>query len=74
MKWIINWHQRHKECIHRSVRTFFQAAAGVFVTGIASGEFDWAEWKTWIVTLGGSALAAGVAALMNRNGTEEVEE
>lgn len=64
------WVEKHKECIRRSVRTFVQAASGVFITGIASGEFDLAEWKTWIVTLGGSALAAGVAALMNKNDKE----
>lgn len=64
------WVEKHKECIRRSVRTFVQAASGVFITGIASGKFDLAEWKTWIVTLGGSALAAGVAALMNKNDKE----
>lgn len=61
------WIVRHEECIRRSAKTFLQAAVGVFTTAIASGEFLLAEWKTWVVTLGGSAVAAGIAAVMNVN-------
>lgn len=61
------WVERHEECIKRSARTFLQAAVGVFTTAIASGEYQLVEWKTWGVTLGGSAIAAGIAAVMNYN-------
>lgn len=61
------WISNHEECIKRSARTFIQAAAGVFITAIGSGEFQITEWKTWIMTLLGSAISAGIAAVMNRN-------
>lgn len=66
------WIEKHKECVRRSVRTFVQAAAGVFVAGLAGGEFVLTEWKTWIVTIGGPSLAAGMAAVMNLNEKKEV--
>lgn len=59
------WIERHKECIRRSVRTFGQAAVGFFVSAMASGEYEIIEWKTWLLTLSSSAVAAGVAAVMN---------
>lgn len=61
------WVERHEECIKRSARTFLQAAVGVFTTTLASGEFQLVEWKTWFITLVGSAVAAGIAAVMNLN-------
>lgn len=61
------WYQEHEECVKRSVRTFLQAAVGVFTTALASGEYQLTEWRTWGVTLGGSAIAAGIAAVMNYN-------
>lgn len=73
MNIVRNWYLKYKVCIRRSVRTFVQAAVGVFVTGITSGEFDLSEWKTWVLTLGGSALAAGVAAVMNRGNKKEAK-
>lgn len=63
------WIKKNEACIRRSVRTFLQASFGVFFTGLASGEFELFEWKTWIVTLGGSAIASGIAAVMNRKET-----
>lgn len=61
------WMKQHEQCIKRTGRTFLQAAIGVFVTAIGSGECQVAEWKTWIITLSGSAISAGIAAVMNRN-------
>lgn len=66
------WFEKHKECVRRSARTFVQAAVGVFVAGLTSGGFELTEWKTWIATLVGSSLAAGVAAVMNLNEKKEV--
>lgn len=60
------WFEKHKECIKRSARTFMQAAVGVFLAAMASGEYNLSEWKTWLFTLGSSAVASGVAAVMNR--------
>lgn len=60
------WFLRNRECVKRSVRTFGQAFIGVFFAGIASGELELLEWKTWILTLLSSSVAAGVAALMNQ--------
>ncbi len=65
------WIKKHKECIKRTGRTFLQAAVGVFVTAIGSGEYQVAEWKTWIITLSGSAISAGIAAVMNRKADKE---
>lgn len=59
------WIKRHEKCIKRSIRTFLQAAVGVFVTALASGEYQLGQWKTWLVTLGSSAVAAGISAVMN---------
>lgn len=61
------WLERNKECIKRSVRTFMQAAVGVFATAMTSGEYELVEWKTWILTLGTSTVAAGISAVMNLN-------
>lgn len=60
------WFEKHKECIKRSARTFMQAAVGVFLAAMASGEYNLSEWKTWLFTLGSSAVSSGVAAVMNR--------
>lgn len=60
------WIKKHEECIKRSARTFMQAAVGVFTAAMASGQYELSEWKTWILTLGASSVASGVAAAMNR--------
>lgn len=60
------WIKKHEECIRRTGRTFVQAAVGTFVTAIAGGGYEIAEWRTWILTLGASAVASGIAAIMNR--------
>ena len=64
--------EKHKECIKRSARTFMQAAVGVFIAAMASGQYELAEWKTWLFTLGSSAVASGIAAVMNRKKGEEL--
>lgn len=61
------WIERHQECIKRSGRTFLQAAVGVFTTAMTSGEYDIATWRTWLLTLAASAIAAGISAAMNLN-------
>lgn len=61
------WIERHEECIRRSARTFIQAAVGVFTTAMVSGGYEIAKWRTWILTLGTSAVAAGISAVMNLN-------
>ncbi len=30
-----------------------------------SGKFELSEWRTWIVSIGGAAIAAGISAVMN---------
>lgn len=68
------WAERHEECMKRSVRTFLQAAGGVFITAIGSGEYQVTDWKTWIMTLIGSAISAGIAAVMNRKEDNRKED
>ncbi len=63
---------KNRDWVKRSVRTFLQAFIGVFFAGIASGELELFEWKTWILTLISSSVAAGIAAIMNQNQNEEV--
>lgn len=53
---------KNNECIRRAVRTFFQAAAGSLVVSLSSGiSLSSALVQTAIL----SAIAAGIAALMN---------
>ncbi len=61
------WIERHQECIKRSGRTFLQAAVGVFATAMTSGEYELTAWRTWLLTLAASAVAAGISAVMNLN-------
>lgn len=65
------WITMHEGCVKKSARTFLQAAVGVFLTSVASGEFAINEWRTWIFTLCGSAVSAGVSAVMNSNKKKE---
>lgn len=59
-----------KEWVKRATRTFLQTAIGTFATGIAAG-FELNNWKTYVITLGASAISAGVAAVMNMKGVNE---
>ena len=63
------------EWLRRAVRTFMQAVIGFIAANLVSYaagvDFnDKAAIRAALVTLGGSALAAGVAALMNLNKEE----
>lgn len=61
-----------KETIKRAVRTFVQAAAGYFAANLAlyagSDFSDLNVLKTVLTGLGVSAIAAGLAAVMNLPG------
>lgn len=57
-----------KDCLVRAGRTFVQAAAGYIVANSAAylmGASDGNMLKSAIVGLGVSAIAAGLAAIMN---------
>lgn len=59
---------RNNECARRAVRTFFQAAAGSLVVSLSSGtSVTTALIQSAIL----SAIAAGIAALMNLNEEEK---
>lgn len=68
-----------KECLRRALRTFFQAALGalaanlsIYIGDLVSG--DESLLRTAVFTLGGLALSAGVAALMNLPQDDSEEE
>ena len=52
----------------RAVRTFVQTATGFLLTELASGRYSLTDWKTWIVAVAASSIAAGIAAVMNYKG------
>ena len=52
----------------RAARTFVQSAAGFLLTELASGRYSLTDWKTWIVAVTASSIAAGIAAIMNYKG------
>jgi hypothetical protein len=54
-----------KEPVKRALRTFFQAAAGYISVNIAVAELD---TKRAVIGFIGSAIAAGIAAVMNLHG------
>ena len=49
----------------RAARTFGQTAVGFLLTELASGRYSLTDWKTWIVAVTASSIAAGIAAIMN---------
>ncbi len=68
-----------KECIYRAFRTFIQAAAGylaanlvVVISSTDASDFD--ALKMALVGLASSAVAAGLAALMNMKKCPSVSE
>lgn len=65
-----------KETIRRTVRTFLQAAAGFLATtGISVlVTNDYSITKDIILGIAGSALAAGVAAVMNLESNNDESE
>ena len=59
-----------RDWLIRALKTFAQAFLGVFIPeiiAILSGNtmFRWDEWKTYLIPLGCSALAAGISAVWN---------
>lgn len=57
------------EPIRRAIRTFLQAAGGYIVVVVPNIDFsDTSKLKATLIGVGMSALAAGIAAVMNING------
>ncbi|MBQ8920594.1 MAG: hypothetical protein IJ060_00330 [Oscillospiraceae bacterium] len=58
-----------KECRRRVQRTFLQTACGVLGAGLVAAVTDFVQqvpgWKTGLLTLLASSIAAGIAAVMN---------
>lgn len=54
-----------KKTIKRTVRTFIQAFAGSMISVISCGVYDITEWKSWGMSVLISAIASGIAAVMN---------
>lgn len=58
-----------RECLRRAGRTFLQTACGVLTAGLVAAVTDTVQqipgWKTGLLTLLASAVAAGIAAVMN---------
>ena len=52
----------------RAARTCGQTAVGCLLRGRASGRYSLTDWKTWIVAVAASSIAAGIAAVMNYKG------
>ena len=63
-----NWYLKYEYCTKRALRTFIQAATGFLLTELASGRYSLTDWKTWIVAVAASSIAAGIAAVMNYKG------
>ena len=55
-----------REWLRRAIRTFIQAAVGYAVLVVPNIDFaDTSALKTTLVGVGASAVAAGIAAVMN---------
>lgn len=66
-----------KNWMKRAIRTFIQAFAGTFSTGIAvsmSNVSDMDTFQTALVSLAASGIAAGVAAVMNIKDEKSIQE
>lgn len=61
-----------REPVRRAIRTFIQAAAGYIVVNVMTTDF---ETKNAVFAFGAAAIAAGIAAVMNRgeNGENDTE-
>jgi len=60
--------KKMKTWVRRALRTFVQAFAGTFSTGLVaavSGASDMKALKVTLLSLGASAVSAGIAAVMN---------
>lgn len=66
-----------RECMRRAGRTFLQTACGVLSAGLVAAVTEMVEqvpgWKTGLLVLVASAVAAGIAAVMNYACEESAE-
>ena len=60
---------KHSECRRRAFRTFLQTACGMLAAELAAAAAEpaaqTARWKTGLLILFASSVAAGIAAVMN---------
>lgn len=59
-----------KDWLIRSLKTFVQAFFGVFIPELililnGAVPLSWTEWKTWLIPVVTSAIAAGISAAWN---------
>lgn len=63
-----------KEWAYRALRTFLQSAVGYIVIALPNIDFsEQSKAKTALIGIGVSAVAAGLAAVMNINNDKEEE-
>ena len=63
-----------KEWAYRALRTFLQSAVGYIVIALPNVDFsEQSKAKTALIGIGVSAVAAGLAAVMNINSDKEEE-
>jgi hypothetical protein len=63
-----------KEWAYRALRTFLQTAIGYIVIALPNVDFsEQSKAKTALIGIGVSAVAAGLAAVMNINNDKEEE-
>lgn len=63
-----------KEWAFRALRTFLQSAVGYIVIALPNVDFsEQSKAKTALIGIGVSAVAAGLAAVMNINNDKEEE-
>lgn len=63
-----------KEWAYRALRTFLQSAVGYIVIALPNVDFsEQSKAKTALIGIGVSAVAAGLAAVMNINTNKEEE-
>jgi hypothetical protein len=63
-----------KEWAYRALRTFLQSAVGYIVIALPNVDFsEQSKAKTALIGIGVSAVAAGLAAVMNINNDKEEE-
>ena len=63
-----------KEWVYRALRTFLQSAVGYIVIALPNVDFsEQSKAKTALIGIGVSAVAAGLAAVMNIHSDKEEE-
>ncbi len=53
-----------KETLMKTLRTFIQSALAYIIVGLAAFD-NWEDWRTGVIGLAISAIAAGLCAVMN---------